>query len=263
MMTNFFDISGMGQMNRIHHIHTLYTFGSALLGSVLTCAGGLALVYAFFDTSVQVARYGPIMVENTVLRPATMAFILFILGSLFILTARNNWKKSVIVFEKGLAYYDNRGIQIWWWADIVWYYVSITTQFTAVQLNKSYRYVLQKNDGSKLTLDGKFEDIELLGNIINRQVNPIQYRKLNQIINSGDLVKLGPILFDKHSISIKNNTYRWENIESIEISDGYAKFGIKGKRWFNKISIPLSVIPNLDPFYAFAKRIIKIKMAFK
>ena len=252
----------LGSVQRVFQINPLHRWWSLIVGTLSTCGACLAVIYAAFDTSVQVARFGPIMAGNTLSLPLIVTIMLIIPGIFALTNAYKNWNKSVVVYESGLAYSDNRGTHICFWQDVEWFYAAITKPYHAFTFSSSaYKYTLQKFDGTKFKLDNKFENIELLGKIISQKVTPHQYRKLVRSLSNRQAVKFGSVVFDKETLLFNNITYTWNEIDSLEIRNGYATINKIGNRLFNRARIPLSAIPNLDTFCTAVKQIVQVNIA--
>ena len=244
----FFSITDMGQVLSVHRTKPINSLGSAIIGSILAFGGCLAVVYAVLDTLVQVARYGPIMAENSVTKPILIAIILGLSGLLAIWFAISNWNKSVVVYEKGLVYYSGGNIQTWLWPDIRWFFASISSPLAISPYPIAHQYSLLNKNGEKIIFDDRFSEIELLGNTISEKITPFQYRQIRAILKKGQIIRFGSFKFDQNTITIRNVTYPWAEIERFEIKSGYAIITIKDSKWPNKIKTPLSTIPNLDAF---------------
>jgi len=248
---------GLGTRLGIFKITAINTWISALAGILLIGGSGLVVVYTAYDTFVQFLRYGPVMIGETIIAPLILGIVLFFPGIWALINAHSNWKKSVTVYRRGLVYNDNRGIQIWYWQDIEWFYVAVTKHFT----NTEHQYILQKANGNKLKLDNKFENIKFLGPLIGRKIAPYQYRKLLQKIRAGKTVRLGQVSIGKHNLAINTRAYPWEEVEAFELKDGFAGIKKRGGGWFSGARAPASSIPNLDALFTVVAQIVKIKIA--
>jgi hypothetical protein len=249
--------NGLGPMLGIFKVTAINTWISATLGILLIGASGSVAVYAGYDTLVQLIRYGPVTLVETILVPLVLSFLLFIPGALTVINAHLSWKKSVVVYERGLTYSDNSGIQVWYWQDIEWFYAAVTKNFTS----RTHQYILQKTNGNKLRLDNKFESITLLGPLIGRKIAPHQYRKLLYKIRAGQTVRLGQVSIGRHNLAINKKIYSWDEVDALELKNGYAGIKKRGGGWFSGAKAPVSNIPNLDALFTVVAQIVRIKIA--
>jgi hypothetical protein len=186
--------------------------------------------------------------------------LMLLFGILAAVNAFLNWNKSAVVYEKGLAYSDNKGLQTWGWQEVELFYVAITKHYhNGIYTGTTYLYTLKKADGSRLKLDNKFKQIEALGRLAGQKVAPYQYDRLLQKLRNGQTVQLGPIAIDKESIAVGKKTYPWNEVEQVGIQKGYMSIKKKAGGWFSGASAPVSAIPNLDALFAVVNQIVKVK----
>ncbi len=182
----FNTVSGLGGVLGVYPVTAANRWISAMIGVILIGGAGLAAIYGIYDTTVQVAKYGPVMFSKTIMLPLIIAGVMLFFGLLAAFNAFQNWNKCLVVYDKGLGYLDNKGIQIWIWHEITFFFVAITKQYTnGLYTGTTFLYTLQKEDGSSLRLDNKFKQVESLGRFIGQKVAPYQYDKLRQQASYG------------------------------------------------------------------------------
>lgn len=256
----FASVYGLGTPVDVYPVAASNRWISAILGVILLGGAGLAVIYGIYDTYVQTAKYGPVMFSKTITVPLIIAGLLFLFGIWAVVNAYQSWNKSVVVYEKGLAYSDNKGVQTWGWHEVEWFFIAITKHYhNGIYTGTTYLYTLQKVDGSKLKLDNKFKKIQALGQFIGQKVAPIQYDKLLQKMRSGQTAVLGPIAISKDCINMGKKNYPWGEVEQVGIQKGYMSIKKKGGGWFSGASSPVSAIPNLDALFAVVNQIVKVK----
>ena len=256
----FESVYGLGTPLGVYSVGAANRWVSAIFGVILVGGAGLAAIYGMFDMYVQVAQYGSVMLSKTIVPPLIIAALMLLFGLLTAFNAYLNWNKSVVVYEKGLAYSDNKGIQSWGWHEVEWYYVAITKHYyNGIYTGTTYLYTLQKVDGSRLKLDNKFKQIEALGRFVGQKVAPYQYDRLLQKLRNGETVQLGPIAINKDSIAMRKKTYSWDEVEQVGIQKGYVSIKKRDGRWFSGASAPVAAIPNLDAFFGIVNQIVKVK----
>lgn len=256
----FIGVYGLGVPVDIYPATAWNRWVSAIMGVLLLGGAGLVGIYGFYNTYVQVAKYGSVMLSKTITVPLIIAGLLLLFGILAAVNAYQSWNKSVVVYEKGLAYSDNKGVQTWGWHEVEWFFFSITKHYhNGIYTGTTYLYTLQKADGSKLKLDNKFKKVEALGQFVGQKVAPIQYDRLVQKLRSGQTVVLGPIAISKDYITLGKKNYPWGEVEQVGIQKGYMNIKKKGGGWFSGASSPVSAIPNLDALFAVVNQIVKVK----
>jgi hypothetical protein len=256
----FESVYGLGTPLGIYPVGVANRWVSAIFGVILIGGAGLAAIYGMYDTSVQVAKYGPVMFSKTIIPPLIIAALMLLFGILAAVNALLNWNKSAVVYEKGLAYSDNKGIQSWGWHEVEWFYVAITKHYhNGIYTGTTHLYTLQKLDGSRLRLDNKFKQIEALGRFVSQKVAPYQYDRLLQKLRSGQTVQLGPIAINKDGIAVGKKSYPWNEVEQVSIQKGYVSIKKRAGGWFSGASAPVAAIPNLDAFFAVVNQIVKVK----
>jgi hypothetical protein len=244
----------------VYRIGAANRWVSAILGVILIGGAGLAAIYGVYDAFVQIAKHGPVMLSKTIIPSFIIAGLLLLFGVLTAVNAFLNWNKSVVVYEKGLAYSDAKGLQTWGWQEVEWFYAAITKHYyNGIYTGTTYRYTLQNRDGLRLKLDNKFKQIEILGRLIGQKVAPYQYDRLMQKLRGGQTVLLGPIAINKDSISVRKKTYLWDEIEQVSIQKGLMSIKKRAGGWFSGVSTPVSAIPNLDALFAVVNQIVKVK----
>jgi hypothetical protein len=256
----FASVSGLGAPLGVYSTGSVNRWISAVLGLILLIAAALVALYGVYDTFVQVSKYGPVMFSKTIFFPLIIAAGLFLVGILTALNAYRNWQKAVVAYDKGLAYYDNRGLQIWGWSEVERFYAAITKHYhNGIYTGTSFLYTLQKADGATLKLDNKIQKIETLGQLVGQKTAPFQYEKLVQALRSGAVVQLGPIGLSRESFLLNKKAYAWEEVEQIGLRQGYLNVKKKNGGWFSGASAPVAAIPNLNPLLAVVEQITKIK----
>ncbi len=252
----FNTVSGLGGVLGVYPVTAANRWISAMIGVILIGGAGLAAIYGIYDTTVQVAKYGPVMFSKTIMLPLIIAGVMLFFGLLAAFNAFQNWNKCLVVYDKGLGYLDNKGIQIWIWHEITFFFVAITKQYTnGLYTGTTFLYTLQKEDGSSLRLDNKFKQVESLGRFIGQKVAPYQYDKLRQQVQNGQIAKLGPISISLDQLTVKKKSFGWKEVEKVAITNGYVKIQKKGGGRFSGASAPVATIPNLEALFEVVNQI--------
>ena len=245
----------------VFRVTALKSWISAIIGIILVCGAGLAIVYAMIDITLQVITHGPALTGYVIFLPVVIAMLLLISGFPLLLSGFLNWKKSIVVFDKGLSYTDHNGVRDWDWGNIEWFFITITRYYHfGIHTRTRYQYILKSLSGSELKLDDRLVNIETLGQIIAQKVTPIQFRKILHATRAGQTVKLGPISIDKNGLGVDQRTYTWDDIDSVEIKNGYFKVRKRGDGLFISPKTPISAIPNLDALVRIISQIVTVEI---
>ncbi len=256
----FAGVYGLGSPVQVFSARTTNRWVSALSGVICLGLAGLAFLYGLYDAYVQTAKYGPLMLESALLPPLIISGILGLVGVLFAINAWQNWNKIAVLYQNGLAYHDNKGLQLWNWQEVSLLFVSITRHYTnGIYTGTTYQYTLQKSDGNKLILGNKLQSIEVLGGAISKAVAPFQYQALINAFQSSQGITLGPIQINKESLVIGKKTFPWNEIEQVVIQNGYLSVQKRGGGWLSGASAPAAAIPNFDALMAVLEQITKVK----
>ena len=237
--------------------------GNRILNLVLSVVllGGAALlvlygVYEAFNWSF----YGSAMVTGKLTGPLVFAGILFLLGALAGWSAYSNWNKGVMVYERGFAYRDRKGIQTWRWDNVVSITAAITRHYTnGIYTGTTHVYTLFNNQNEKVVLNDSFKAIEGLAAVIENGVYPILYERAAQAYNTGQTLTFGPVAINKGGIVIGKKNYPWVDVKQVSIQNGFVKVSKKDGGWFSGASASAAVIPNLKVLLAIINQVVGIK----
>lgn len=256
----FAGVYGLGSPIQVFPAGQLNRWVSALTGIICLGLSGLAVLYGIYDAYIKTAKYGPVMLESALLPPLTIGGILGLAGLLISLNAFLNWKRTAVLYQNGLAYTDNKGLQIWSWREVTQFFVSITRHYTnGIYTGTTYIYTLHKADGSKLQLNNKLQKVEVLGSAISKGVAPLQYETMVNAIRIGQTVTLGSLTISKDGLSIGKKAFSWNEIEQVGIQNGYVSVQKRGGGWLSGASVPAASIPNLDALLSVIEQITKVK----
>ena len=256
----FSAIYGLGTPTGVFPTGKSSRWVSAIFGVLFLGGAALAVTYGIYDSYVQTAKYGPAVFQRTITPPACIAVIMFLIGAWLAISAFVNWKKAVVLYEKGLAYNDRKGLQTWRWEDVHHFFIAITRHYyNGIPTGTTYLYTLKKSDGSQLKLDNRFAKIQDLGKLIQQNVFPLQYERLVQALKNGQTVALGSVALSKEGIAIGKKAFPWAEVEQVGIQSGFVSVKKQGGGWFSGASAPVASIPNLEAMLAVVDQVVKVK----
>lgn len=256
----FSSVFGLGAPTGVFKASNASRWVSAIAGVALLGGAALTVIYGIYDSYTQTEKYGSAVLGRTLTPPACIALILFLLGAGLAVSAFVNWNKAAVVYEKGLAYNDRKGLRAWRWDEINHFFMAITKHYyNGIPTGTTYVYTLRKTDGSQIKLDNKFAGIQELGKAIQQGVFPLQYERLVQALKNGQTVALGSVILSKDEIVIGKKAFPWAEVEQVGIQRGFVSVKKKGGGWFSGASASVASIPNLEALLAVVDQIVKVK----
>ncbi|MCL4561098.1 MAG: hypothetical protein M1281_10835 [Chloroflexi bacterium] len=211
-------------------------------GIVILFVGGLQTYWSYY-------YHGPSVVMKNLTLPLILGVLLLIFGALAVWAAYSRWIISVVIFEKGLACRDRKGMHAWPWEEIS----SIRTQLTQSPLGAlggrtRHVYILTKTDGDRIILDDSIDRVEDLAENLRSIILPAIFRKYTASFYQGISLQFGPIIIDKdRGTKIEDRWYSWRQIREASIQSGAAIFIIQDEgKPARRIKIPVAQIPDVD-----------------
>jgi hypothetical protein len=229
--------------------------GLLIIVSMISCGWGMDTGYGAY------LRYGPAVIYDLSSPPLIIALGLLVIGIILIGFAIANRNRCVMVYEKGLAYYDRKGLQSMRWEEIGGFYLSIVRQLSfGIPTGTTYLYTVNKLGGGKFFFDNRYERIQHLGSLIGRNILPIQYQLAADVYNSGQAASFGPVLVSRSGLTVSKKTYPWNEIEQVSVQQGVFKVSKKGGGWFSGASTPVASIPNLEAMLSIIDQVLGVKV---
>ncbi|MEJ5224140.1 MAG: DUF6585 family protein [Anaerolineales bacterium] len=257
----FASVFGLGAPVAYYPVNKWNRWGSLAAGLIFFFGGALAGLFGLYYAYSQSQQYGPAVFMNNLLPFAIGAGIAVLLGLFGFWSAYDNWSRAVVLYNDGLAYHDNKGLQLWRWDEVAEFFFSITRHYTnGVYTGTTYVYTLHKTDGAKLSFDNKYgkDDIPKLGGAIEKAVLPIQYKRAADAYNAGQVVAFGPVAISKEGITISKKMYPWDEVAKISLENGMLSVAKKGGGWFSGAAASVSSIPNVAALLTMIDQIIGV-----
>ena len=257
----FGQVVGLG-MGRGYHPATRWNrWGNLVISLLLVGAAGVVLLMGIYNTYVAVQKHGPAMIDDKLPGPLIIAVIMFALGMLAGWGAFSNWRKGVMLYERGFAYNDRKGLQTWHWEDVVSLTSAITRHYTnGIYTHTTHIYVLTNRQNQKLRLADSIVKVEELAKTIEASIYPLLYAPAADQYNSGQTVVFGPLSINKQGITIYKKTYPWTDVKEVSIQRGMVKVAKKDGGWFSGASASAAAIPNLRVFLTMVQQVVGLKV---
>lgn len=256
----FSSVMGLGAPVRVFAPKGSSRWGSAIFGLLLLGGSAVVALGGLYYAYDQTQKHGPAVFQREIGLPLIFAGLMFLFGAALVFSAFSNWTKAAVLYEKGLAYNDRKGVQMWRWEEVAYFFIAITKHYTnGVYTGTTYIYTLQKADGSRLVLNNALGKVQELGDVINKNIFPLQYQRLVDQLRQGQAVVLGPITLSKDSITVDKKSYAWAEVEQVGIQRGFVSVKKKNGGWFSGASTRVAAIPNLDAMLSVVDQIVKVK----
>lgn len=221
----------------------------ALLSVVLMLAGGAGIGNMIISGTFP---YGQLIVSlGAILLAAPLGFVWY-----------RGFTTRVQVYEHGFAYLqgDNTRTFRWdeiesIWEDIVTY--SVRVLIFPVPVGTGYKYTIRKRTGESIKLTSTIAGIDELGWLIQSQVLREMLPRAIETYNNGGSLQFGRLSISRMGINNGKETLPWNQVNAIQIKQGYLIIKKKGK-WFRWDGANPAKTPNLFLFVALVNPIVEI-----
>jgi hypothetical protein len=157
--------------------------------------------------------------------------------------------RRVLLFERGFIHVDPaKAATVYRWDVITAVYQHITNHYyNGVKGRTTHVYTVDGPPG-RLVLNDFWEHIVALGQTIEQEVTNVQVPAALAWIRQGNAVRFGDIsLHFNGLISDKHGMLPWEQIEKVQVQNGYVGVSKAGK-WLSWSTTPFSQTPNAFVF---------------
>jgi len=245
---------GYFQVKKGNRVGSLAAFFLLLGCSVLVFLDGLSVTYQAYQ------KHGPAMIEDSLMAPGIVASVLFLAGLAAGWWAYANWSKGVVVYERGFAVHDRKGLHLWRWEDIVSLTAAVTRPYSSgFSTGMTHVYRLIDRQNQRLVLNDIFYNVEELAITIQDAITPILFNQAAQQYNAGQLLAFGPVTIGKDGIRIGKKTYPWVEVQQVSVQQGILKVSQKEGGWFSGATVSAAVIPNLNVLLNIIHQVVGLK----
>jgi len=256
----FITVIGLGASHGYFPVKSWTRWGSLVIFFILLAGAALVLLIGIYDTYVAYQQHGPAMIDDKLIGPLVIAFVLFAFGLLAGWRAYAKWNKGVAAYERGFAYNDRKGIQIWQWEDVLSMKSAITRHYTnGIYTGTTHVYTLTNRQNQRLVLSDSFGKVEELAKYIDQNIFPLLYAHATDQYNAGQTIIFGQVAISKAGIVIGKKTYPWTDVKEVSIHQGILKVSRKDGGWFSVASAAASVIPNLRVLLSIIDQVTGVK----
>jgi len=118
----------------------------------------------------------------------------------------------------------------------------------------TYRYTLTGHAGEPIVIGSGFAGAEQWGPAIQERVTRAQLPRAFEALQSGQALTFGDLTVNRDGIAAGRGSYRWAQVEGVEIKDGVVRIRVAGK-WLAASATMVSQIPNFFVFHALAEHL--------
>lgn len=189
-----------------------------------------------------------------------LAIILFAIGLGAGWSAYSNWDKAVGLYERGFAYHDRKGYQVWHWTDIQSIQTRITRHYyNGVYTGTTHEYTLLNKQNEKIKLNDVFQKVEELADAIEQNIYPDLYSAAADAFNNGRMLTFGPVCVDKAGLHMGKKDLLWKDIQQISLANGFLQVVPQGGGLFKNASVSAAAIPNLRILLSIINQVVGLK----
>jgi hypothetical protein len=242
-----------------------WTRWSSLVLCLLLLAGALLVfLFGLYNTYLAVQQHGPALIDDKLPVPLGIAFVLFLFALLAGWGAYASWNKAAVVYERGFAYRDRKGIRIWHWEDVVSMTAAITRHYhSGIYTGTTHIYTLYNRKNRRLVLSDSISKVELLAKNIDESIFPLLYARAADGYNAGQAIVFGPVAINTAGIAIGRKTVLWPDVKEVSIRKGILKVSRKDGNWFSGASAAASVIPNSRVLLTIIEQVVGLNAGLK
>lgn len=256
----FISVIGLGAPRGYFPFKSWNRWGSLVIFFIFLVGAVLVFLFGIYDTYVAYQQHGPAMIDDKLTGPLVIAFVLFAFGLLAGWATYANWNKGVAAYERGFAYNDRKGLQIWRWEDVISMMSAITRHYTnGIYTGTTHTYTLYNRQNQRLVLADSLGKVEELAINIDQNIFPLLYGRAADQFNAGQAIVFGPVAISKAGIAIGKKTYPWTDVKEVSIHQGILKVSRKDGGWFSGASAAASGIPNSRVLLTIIQQVVGLK----
>jgi hypothetical protein len=256
----FKKVQGMGAPLEVFPLKNAFLLRAGGVGlSILCILGGIAAAgMAGLDAYNRYYRHGPAVIWRGLALPLILALLLIVVGIFIASGLVSRWKKTLVLFEQGVAVRDREGLVACRWAEAASLRIAFSRRtFAGIGLSTTRNVILVREDGERVCFDGDLRGADDALEKIRARLLPIFYERFEPEFEAGHAFVFGPIeLQKKQGIRLKQKTMDWQALQKADIDQGRLQIATSdssGKA--REISVPVADIPNLDLLMAFIRQI--------
>jgi len=242
--TTFARVNTLGQPKRVHKLSAGQRLQYVVIIVVMLVLTAVAYV-ALGQSSAALADIGLGLYGQ-------LAPLLFVVIALFALVrALTNWNKAIVLYERGLAFKDRRGLHAWRWEEIQTLYSSVVRKLymgiIPVGTSRSYTVVNDRNE--MLHFDQGLARARDAAELIRRAAQPHMLARSIQAYHAGQVVNFGVLAVSRQGLHQGQRIHPWSQVREVKVHDGRLRILPQGVR------VATAGVANLDVFLALLEQV--------
>jgi|WetSurMetagenome_2_1015567.scaffolds.fasta_scaffold295671_1 hypothetical protein len=254
------NVIDLGVPKRFFPIRKMNRVGNLVIAIIFLVAALVAFLIGIYNAVMAYQVHGLAVAEDKLVASAIIALILFFLACLIGWSAYVNWNRGVVLYERGFAIRDRKGIQNWHWTDINSIKIRITRHYTnGIYTGTSHEYTLINKQDQKLVINDAFSKVQELAEAIEQNLYPLLYGPAAEQYNNGHLLVFGPVNIDRTGVHIGKRNISWQDVKEISLKQGMLRVNLKNGGLMSNASVPVASIPNLHVLLAIINQVVGLK----
>jgi hypothetical protein len=256
----FKKVQGLGAPLDVYPLrNALLLRTGALLFSFLCVGSALLLTgWAAVNAFERYYRHGPAVVWRGLALPLILGLLLLAVGIAAANGAARRWKKTLVIYEGGIAVRSQAGIATCKWVEAASLRIAISERtFSGVRLGTEKKITLVRADGERICFDEDIRGADEALEKIRGWLLPILYERYVPEFEEGHAFVFGPIEIQKDAgVTLKQKTLSWDALQKAAVDQGTLRLSANdstGK--LKQVSVPVAEIPNLDLMLVFIRQI--------
>jgi hypothetical protein len=236
----------LGSALSYYPVTILKRWGNLAFCICFLVGSALSLLYGLYDTWLAVQKNGPALIDDRLPLPLGLSILFFILGAVAGWSAFTNWNKAAVVYERGFAWRDHKGVRAWRWEEVQAITAAITRHYGIdIYTGISHIYTVFNRQNQRVVLTDALINVARLGDEIEQNTYPTLYDRASSLFNAGQELPFGPVVISKAGIIVGRRSSPWSEVREIAIRKGLLRVSKTESGWFNGAVAPTSKIPNL------------------
>jgi len=257
----FLPVIGLGGRGEYYPVKQGYRWGSLVVCLLLITGAAVVMFMGLFNAYTAFEQHGAALLDDTLTIPLGITVVLIIFGMLAAWIAYVHWDKGVVAYERGFAYNDRKGLQIWPWDQVISMTSAITRHYTnGIYTGTTHTYTIINRQNHRLVLSDSIKKVEQLAKTIEEGIFPQLYERAADQYNLGQSLSFGPVTINKTGITVGKKNFSWAEVKQIAIRQGSMKISRVDGGWFSGASAMVSAIPNLRVLSAILQQVVGLKL---
>lgn len=203
------------------------------LALALCSAAGIVFVSGWQGASAEWQVHGPLTALPRLTGPVLAGALLLLAGLSALLMAAHAAGCSVETGPRGLVLRSPLQTRSIPWRQVSRFRAAVTRRYLLGLLyaGTRCRYHLRLADGRRLTLDGRYQNAERLGEMISDQVTPHQARRAAQELRAGREVDFGAVRLHRQAgLRLGRRWLRWSDLAGADLAEGWLHLRLRDGR---------------------------------